>query len=222
MNVRPFHEVVGDGTVAKIVSLDQLLKRQSATAPAWMAPAPAPSPPPAPAAEPPPEPAVDPLADLEDRLNEAHAQGFVEGEKKALVAMEAVKAQLAGAIEGLVSAREQVSRPFLRDSVALAVIIARSLMNKVSDPESVLASVDEAIASLGTDEPLRIRLGNKTAEAVLAHRPELAKSHIELIKDPALEGKGCIAENAKRVVDATLETQLENIAASLIEQLEER
>lgn len=205
-----------------------LSTRSSAQGPSWLQPSPKVetssmfSRPAAPAATAPrvetPAPAPQPEIDVEAIVAEAAKVA----EAKANAKVDAVLAKYAAAIENLEKARAEFLRPFHSDALTLALVVARGVVGQelAERPELILSAVKEAVTALGVDEPLRVRVGSQELEHLMENHPELFSKHIELVEDPKLPRGGCIAENAKRVVDASLSTRLEAIAKTLLHDLE--
>jgi flagellar assembly protein FliH len=166
------------------------------------------------AASPPPPPPAQ-VIDMEKIVAEANA--------KADARVEAVIAKYANTIETLEAARAAYLEPFHAEALALALVIARGVVRHEleTSPDLILSTVKEAIRELGADDPMRVRLGSVDLEHLMENHPELFTKNIELVEDPKLSPGTCIAENTKRVVDASFSTRMEAIARNLMRDLDE-
>ncbi|MBN1489507.1 MAG: hypothetical protein JXA69_06265 [Phycisphaerae bacterium] len=112
------------------------------------------------------------------------------------------------------------------DAIELAIAIARRVVKHVSgDPAvaaaAVVANAGEALELVGrrTDVMLRVNPADLAAMetfAKAAAEAAHAAGHVDVVVDASITRGGCVLTTPEGQVDATLETQLDQIAAMLV------
>jgi flagellar assembly protein FliH len=166
-------------------------------------------------------PAADParLAALE---RDAFVKGYAEGERAGLEAgstrAEAMLRRLAGTLDELGGLRAAMLRHAERQVVALALTIARRILRReVSlDHDFVLAMVRVALDKFEQGTPATIRLHPDDLLRVgQALTDGTAGSNVRVVPDGALSRGGCIVESDIGFIDASLDTQFDQVAQAL-------
>jgi flagellar assembly protein FliH len=157
-------------------------------------------------------------AELEQRANAAYRKGFEEGQaavRGSLAAeVEAMQGKLARAIEELTGLRARSRREAEQDVVALAIAVARRILHRelTVAPEALLGLVKAALDKMESREVHRVRVARSDAEAVRQFFERMgAPQRVEVLADPALEPGSVRLESAAGTLDASVDTQLEEI-----------
>lgn len=150
----------------------------------------------------------------------------LEAERVGLAA-ERARVEQAGAFlqacaERLAAAREDVLRGMEEDLMTCAVAIARRVIHDevTQRPEVITYQVQAALARVREDGTVVVRVHPTTLNALMEARPHLLNSledaaRLRFEPDASLAPGGCIVETAQRIVDASIETQLNRIGAAL-------
>jgi len=109
-----------------------------------------------------------------------------------------------------------------QDLVDLAIAIARRVVGHVSQQhrEAIVKNLEEAARLVGARSDVTIAVHPDEAEAARLFAKSLVElqeqcQHVRVVPDPQVSGGGCRICWRTGVVDATVETQLERIAAEL-------
>lgn len=167
--------------------------------------------------------------DLESRLRQlelevanrelqARESGRQEGEAAARQALEApmreALARLAGHIEALNQVRSRLRREAEEDLVRLAVEIARRVLRRelTADPAAILGLVKAALERVDAREVIRVRAHPEDARTIEACFADIGMpERIEVVADQNLERGAVILETTRGQLDASVETQLQEI-----------
>lgn len=172
---------------------------------------------------------------LEEIQREAAAreqQAFEAGYRKgADEGFQQASSQLKPVLEGLAQtlrewqqARRRLRREAERDLVELAIAIARRIVHRELnvDPQALLGIVKAALERLEGREVDRIRVHPADAALVGSHLEQAGLEQVRLIADPQLSRGSLLLETAQGTLDASVETQLEEIRYGLLDRLETR
>ncbi len=180
------------------------------------------------------------LRDLEDRIlknvrdqalqieKEAYEKGFAQGEKDGqelgLKRFEAVLQSFQKIFEELQKYQREYDRKHEGEMVRFLLTLARRVLRQEfpQAEETVAETIREAIQQVEERKRFQIRLHPKDYEFLKAHperlpfplneeNPEGAK----LVADPSLLRGGCLIETPFGDIDATLESQLDQITAGI-------
>jgi flagellar assembly protein FliH len=172
-------------------------------------------------------------ADLE-RATEARAaasykQGFAAGEaagtQRASAKLEPVLAALSAVINELAGSRRQFRNEAEEATVALAIAIARRVLNRelATDPEAILGLVKAAFQKCDARETYKLRLSPADTEAVRENRAHLTlPPAVEIISDAALTRGSAIFETSRGELNASANTQLAEIERGFADILHRR
>jgi flagellar assembly protein FliH len=163
--------------------------------------------------------------ELDRRLREAHQAGYREGEAAGRAQLAPVLEQLARSIESLVSLRPALRKEAEVDVVRLALAVARRILRRelTVDPEAVEGLVRAAFEKLQGQEICRVRLWPEHEAAVRSCLHRLgAPPTIELVADRSRRPGDVVFETTRGVLDASTESQLEEIERGLADRLRRR
>lgn len=161
---------------------------------------------------------------------EGFKQGSEEGRAVALAAAQrefaASQAQLTAAfragIESIEHGQAEWQAVARRDLAELALAIARRVVRHVGerDREVVLANLEEAVRLVGARSDVTIAVHPADAEAARVFAQSLLDlkeswEHVRVVEESEVSRGGCRIQWGSGSVDATLETQLDRIAAEL-------
>lgn len=167
-----------------------------------------------------------PAPDIEAIAREAYAQGFQDGEKSsrelATAQMEPIMERLSRTLTSLVELRPRMRRDAEADLVQLSIAIARRVLHRelTIDPTSVQGLLKAALEKLQSREISRIRM-NPDQEIVVRSCLErlMPSRRIELASDAALRPWEILFETESGWVDASIETQLNEIERGFADRL---
>ena len=167
-------------------------------------------------------PAVKKAAELEQRVNAAYTKGLEEGQaaaRRGLAAdVEAMQGKLARAIEELTGLRARSRREAEQDVVALAIAVARRILHRelTVAPEALLGLVKAALDKMESREIHRVRVARSDAAAVRHFFDQMgAPQRVEVLADPALAPGSVRIEWGGGTLDASADTQLDEIERGL-------
>ena len=165
----------------------------------------------------------------EQKVREAHAAGVGEGEaagrSRAMAEVQPVLDRLARSIDEIASLRGRLRAEAEADLVQLSVAIARRVLRReiALDPEALHGLILGALAKLQGQEITRVRVHPSHAGVVDACLKQgLSAGQVEIIPDPSREVGGIVFETARGNLDASVESQLQEIERGLADRLGKR
>ena len=166
-----------------------------------------------------------PTADqIENMHKEAREEGFAQGLREG---MEAAREQLEARFEQLDSMLDCLSRPLAQldarveeELLLLTLAIAKQLIRRElkADPAHVVGVIRAAVTQLPvSDNRLTIELHPEDAALVreVLNLDEETESGWRIREVPTLSRGGCRIDNSESHIDATVETRINQVAASL-------
>jgi flagellar assembly protein FliH len=152
------------------------------------------------------------------RVEEAMERGRAEGQASARVALsqqfETEMGRAATLMDGLIAAGPKLRRGAEEDMVRLAVAIARRVLHReiTVDSDAILGLVKAAFARVDQREVVQVR----TDAALMGAMQRILQSldparKVNLVVDAALQPGSLILETTRGQLDASVETQLEEI-----------
>lgn len=157
-------------------------------------------------------------ASPEHRNTEAYQQGLAEGQAAARREMagqvEAIHARFARTIEELSGLRARFRQEAEAEVVALALAISRRILHRelTMAPDALLGLVKAAMEKIEAREVHRVRVRPEDASMVQQHLEKMGlPRRVEVIADPGLARGAAIFESGRGALDASVETQLEEI-----------
>ena len=169
-------------------------------------------------------------ARFEQRLKEeverarraGHQEGVAAGKKEALAELDGLMRQLAHSIESLAGLKPRLRQEAERDVVNLSLAVARRVLRREIqvDREAVLGLVKAAFENTSMREVAEVRANPAHVARIREHLAGIgAPEAIEVRADASLELGAVVVETGRGRVDASLETQLEEISNGLADLL---
>jgi flagellar assembly protein FliH len=158
---------------------------------------------------------------------EAYQRGFAEGQatgkEQAAAELKPVLDRMAQTLAELISVRSRLRREAEKDLLKLAIAIARRVLHRelTIDPESIEGVIKVAIEKLQSRDLCRVRVHPDQAPAIRASFERFSNSHkVELVADPSLQIGDVMFETATGTLDASIESQLQEIDRGFADRLE--
>lgn len=161
-------------------------------------------------------------AEAEAARREAYQQGLEEGMRQAAAQWDAALQRLARSLEEIAGCKPRLRMEVEREVVELALAVARRILRRELhvDPEAVLGLVKAAMEKASLREITQVRVHPAHAELVRAHLERIgAPEALEVRADASLEPGAVVLETARGLIDASIETQLEEIGRGLADVL---
>ena len=162
----------------------------------------------------------------EQHVREAHAAGQREGEAsgrtRAAAELQPAIDRLARAVEEIGGLRARLRAEAEADLVQLALAIARRVIRRelAIDPDALHGLVLGALDKLHGQEICKVRVHPSHAALVTnSLRQNSASAHVEVIADPSREVGAVIFETPRGNLDASVESQLQEIERGLADRL---
>jgi len=187
------------------------------------------SPPPVPAEESAPD-MTEQLAQLEaqceQKVRNAYAAGSREGEiagrNRAAAEMQPVIERLTRSIQEIANLRARLRHEAEADVVQLALAIARRVIRRevASDPDALRGLVVAALEKLQGQEISRVKVHPSHVSTVkTCLQQALSGGLVEVLADSSRELGSVIFETARGNLDASVDTQLQEIERGLTDRL---
>jgi flagellar assembly protein FliH len=162
----------------------------------------------------------------EQRVREARTAALREGESAgrshAAAEVQPVLERLARSIDELAGLRPRLRKEAEADIVKLAMAIARRILRRelAVDPDALTGLLLAALAKLQAIEISRVRTHPAHARLIADYlRQSLPASTVEVVADSAREPGCVIFETGRGNLDASVETQLQEIERGLTDRL---
>lgn len=183
---------------------------------------------------PPPPPSESPLeaalaeAQMRSQMAQAQAlkdgvaQGIVEGEKRARAELAPLIERFARTIADLSSTRDAFRREAEEDVVRLSLGVARRILHReISiDPDALSGVIRVALGKFESRELHRVLVSEQDHAAVSAALQTLRlPRRVEVIADSSLERGAALFETVKGTLDASVDTQLDEIERGFLDVL---
>lgn len=183
---------------------------------------------PAAGAPPPVTPEAELEAQVHQQLQVAFESGYREGENTAKQNLEgevrrAVE-QLAQAAAGVADARNETIRRAEGDILRLSMEIARRILHRELsvDSAALAALIRAALDKLASQQVFHVRVHPDQAQLVQASLAQLGRTNVEVISDTTQPRGGALFEAEGGTLDASVETQLQEIERGFADRLQER
>jgi flagellar assembly protein FliH len=162
---------------------------------------------------------------------QGHAEGFADGQAQGLAEATArfnrEQADLATSMTSVIESIEQRKRDLLieanRDVLEFAVAVASKVTRRVGevDRQAARANVEEALRLVGEKTDLTMRVNPVDAETLRRFAADRAEQlgqqqHLRVVEDESLAPGGAVLTASGVEVDASIETQLEQITTLLL------
>lgn len=154
---------------------------------------------------------------------EAHREGCAKGQAEALDEMrrrlEPLEVFLGEACRRVASAHQAIMMNAESELIDLAIAVAERVLRSElgTRREAVVPIVRAALEAAGSRKVMGIRVSPGEYEVLAEHRGEFVGSleSARLIADPAISSGGCVVEVEAGLIDARLESQLQEAARLL-------
>jgi flagellar assembly protein FliH len=162
----------------------------------------------------------------ERQVREAHAAGIREAEAsaktRAAAEVQGVIERLGQSIAELSQVRVRLRKQAEADTIKLSLAIAKRVLRRevAVDPDAMRGLLIAALEKLQTQEVHRVRASAGQAGAIAATlRQTVAHAKIEVIPDGTLAPGGIIFETNQGNLDASVDSQLQEIERGLADHL---
>jgi flagellar assembly protein FliH len=168
-------------------------------------------------------------AAAEQQARQAYETGLRSGEGAARKALEgetrAAIDRVTATIADIAGARTEVLQRAEADTVRLAIEIARRVLHRelTVDTNALSALTKAALQKLQSQEIHRVRVHPDQEKLVRASLQESGRSDgVEVIADPSQPPGGILFDIGRGALDASVSTQLDEIARGLTDRLDNR
>ncbi|MCZ2150489.1 MAG: hypothetical protein LC126_22270 [Bryobacterales bacterium] len=158
------------------------------------------------------------LVEIEQQLpvreQKARQAGFKEGEAAAAAKWRDAVENTSRSAAEMAGARSRMRRECEEDVVKLSLAMARRILRRelTVDGEALLGLVKAALDRVDLRETHRVRVRPEDAPLVAACLDRIGSPHrVEVTADPALERGAVVFETQRGQLDASIDTQLEEI-----------
>lgn len=151
---------------------------------------------------------------------EAYREGHTNGQQEAMAEMrrriEPLEAMLQETCRQVAAAHQVIITNAEGELIDLAIAVAERVLRSelVAHREAAVPIVRAALETAGSRKVMAVRVNPGDYELLVEHRGELlgALESARLISDPAIASGGCVVEVETGLVDARLESQLQEAA----------
>jgi len=162
----------------------------------------------------------------EAELAAARQSGFQDGLRRgrdeAAASVQQTLDRLAETLRELAQMKRKIRNEAEQELVQLSLAIARRILYRElsTDPESIHGIVHAALQKLQNREIVRVRVYPAAANAVRAAFERVpSRAAVEIVADAALETGAILFETALGDLDASIETQLQEIQRGFADRL---
>ena len=149
-------------------------------------------------------------------------QGRLEGEQRAMAELAPLLERFARTIADLSGTRDAFRREAEEDVVRLALGVARRILHRELsiDPDALTGVIHVALGKFESRELHRVLVSPEDQPAIAAALQSLKlPKRVEVIGDPTLERGAALFETVKGTLDASVETQLDEIERGFLDVL---
>ena len=152
---------------------------------------------------------------------ESFEAGRQQGEQNARAELQPVLQRFNAAVGDVTSLRPEMRRRAERDTVQLALLIAKRVLHRdLSVDENALAGIVRvAFERLARSESYTVTVHPRFAAAITAALPGSQSSRVRIEPDAACAPGTLVIHSAEGVIDASIDTQLEEISRGLVDRL---
>jgi flagellar assembly protein FliH len=165
----------------------------------------------------------------EQQARQAYDEGLRAGDAAARQVLQAdVRAmleKLAAAVAEIAGVRSDTIHRAEADTVRLTLAIARRVLHhEVSvNPATLTELIKAALEKLQSQEVYRVRVHPDQEQVMKKCLEEAGRGQtVTVVPDPTQTGGGAVFETSRGLLDASLDTQLDEIERTLTDQLEAR
>jgi flagellar assembly protein FliH len=165
------------------------------------------------------------LADMEQARQAGFEQGLRQARQESAAEMERALDNLAQTVRELTQIKKKLRNEAEHELVKLSLAIAQRILHReiTTDPQSLLGVVYAALQRLQNKEIFRIRVFPASVTAVRsALEKNAALSAVEIVPDAMLPAGAVIFETSFGELDASIDTQLQEIERGFTDRLQLR
>jgi flagellar assembly protein FliH len=163
--------------------------------------------------------------------SEGLANGLAEGKSQAVKDVEVRTSGLVDNLQNMLTsislAKEKIIEEYKNNLLRLAITIAEKVIKErlsISIEEPLLGNLEEAMRLLAKREEVEIVLNKDDVDVLEEYIPGFQKMYMDLGKvtilaDEKIMRGGCVIKTKEAVVDATIETQISEIAKKIFSTL---
>jgi flagellar assembly protein FliH len=155
---------------------------------------------------------------------EAFEAGQIEGEKQARAQLAPVLDRMNASIAEVIELRPELRRRAEKDAVELALQIARRVLHReiAIDGTALNALARVIFDRLARSESWQMTVHPRFADAISGALPATAINRVQINADPSCAPGTLIVRCAEGVIDASIESQMEEIGRGLTDRLGRR
>jgi flagellar assembly protein FliH len=152
---------------------------------------------------------------------DAFEAGVQQGERSARAELQPVLDRMNASIQDITGLRSEMRRRAEKDTVQLALLIARRVLHRdLSMDENALSAIARvAFERLTRSESYTVTVHPRFAPAVTAALPGSQASRVRIEPDPDCAQGTLIIRSAEGVIDASVDSQLAEIEQGLTDRL---
>lgn len=169
------------------------------------------------------------IVELEQRLKSeggqsreaAYEEGLRRGREESAGDVKAASDRLAQTLADLVSFKRKIRVDAEMELVNLSLAIARRILHRELhvDPEAMHGLVHAALQKMQAREIYRVRVSAAGAEGVRSALERMGAGAIEIVVDSSLKSGDLVMETAIGELDASIDTQLQEIQRGFADRL---
>ena len=152
---------------------------------------------------------------------EAFEAGRVQGEQQARAELQPVLECLNASLAEVLAMRPELRRNAERDVVQLALLIAKRVLHRelCVDEGALTAIARVAFEHLARSESYRVTVHPRFAGAIAAAVPASHAGRVKIEPDPGCAPGTLVVHSSEGLIDASIDTQLEEISRGLADRL---
>jgi len=162
---------------------------------------------------------------IEQGKQAAFREGEVAGRNRAAAEVQPVVEKLARSVEELALLRPRLRREAEGDMLRLALAVARRVLRRelAVDPDALHGLALAALEKIAGQEIQRVKVHASMAPQIRALlEKSAARGRVEVVADAAAAPGALVFETERGNLDASVETQLEEIERGLTDRLRQR
>lgn len=148
-------------------------------------------------------------------------EGMRQGREQAAAEVKASSDRLAQTLAELANLKRKIRGEAELELLKLSLAIARRVLNRElqADPDAIQGIVHAALQKIQRREIFRVRIYPAGADAVRAALNQIGSGAIEIVPDPALKIGDLLIDTAVGELDASVDTQLQEIQRGFTDRL---
>ncbi|MBV8553642.1 MAG: hypothetical protein JOY54_20275 [Acidobacteriaceae bacterium] len=163
--------------------------------------------------------------DLNQCRQTAFQDGLRQGREESAADVKAASARLAQVLRELAALKRKIRTEAESELVQLSLAVARRILHRElnTDPESIQGIIRAALEKLNQRDVLRIRVHHAIADAVRSSLQLAGRSSaMVVVSDPNLTPGSIVFETGFGELDASVDTQLQEIQRGFADRMSSR